>query len=200
RDVLPASEDVPLNAPTKRTLYQVDGMGQLLKTTDPTGNASTSTYDIAGRRLSTTTPDGGRVNFAYDPDGQLVSRTTPNLRAVGRKIAYHYDLHHLTTIDYPGTADDVTYAYGDMGAAQQGGTNLDGTPINAQLPHTWNYTYLADRQYDVFLHRRSDTLGNDDNTVFSYDPDTQWLVGQRTVAPRRPLGGQSTAYQEIQDL
>lgn len=315
RDVLRASDDVPKGAPAKRMTYLVDGMGQLLKTTDPEGNVTTNAYDMLGRRLSTTTPDSGRTDYAYDPDSELTSKITPDLRTLGQHIGYTYNFHHLTRIDYPGTADDVSYVFGGSGATangagrvireedgsritrngydtagdlvrqtatlklhnwtpsadqskftwttrwsydglgrlktvvlpdttplqftaqynngvgggtdpgeqlnyrydaggqlasvvgaeqgvwrQQVGTDTDGTPIYANLPHTWKYSYLADRQYDALLHRRSDTYGNGDHTAFSYDPDTQRLVGQRTVAPGRSLGGQSSDYQEIQDL
>jgi RHS repeat-associated protein len=316
RNVIRATDDVPVGAPTQRMRYESDGMGQALRTTDPTGNVTTNSYDLMGRRTSTTTPDGGKVDFGYDPDGEQISKTTPNLRAQpGQQITYTYDMHRLTGIKYPTAADNVTYLYGgqnapDNGAGQvireedgsriasnaydpagnlvqqtatiklhdwtpaadqsrftwttkwaydglgrmkamvypdstqlnftaaynngqatgtdsgerlsydydaggqlksisgqedgvqtkQVGTNLDGTPIYAQLPQTWQYSYLADRQYDVFLHRRSDTLGNGDATEFTYDANTQWLVHQRTLSINRDLKGQSVAYQEIQDL
>ena len=73
-----------------------------------------------GRRASTNTPDGGLIQFAYDADGQQISKITPNLRAKNQQISYQYQLHRLTTVDYPGTADDVTYTYGAMGALDNG--------------------------------------------------------------------------------
>jgi RHS repeat-associated protein len=295
RDVVRASVDAPVGAVSQRTLYQSDGMGQLLKVTDPTGFVTTHTYDRMGRRTSTNTPDGGLVTFGYDADGQLISKATPNLRAKSQQIGYEYALHRLTRIDYPGAADDVTYTYGGMGAADNGagqvvrsedgsriqanvydpagnivrqattmklhnwtptgdqskftwttqwqhdglgrlksmvypdserltygydagglvnfisgdedgyktvvvGTDPLGQPIYGQVPWTWHYEYLRDRQYDEFLRRRYDVDGNGVTTALTFDPNTQWLSHQVSVSPNRNLGGQPSAFQEIQDL
>jgi RHS repeat-associated protein len=295
RDVVRAVKDVPVGAPAQQTLYDNDGMGQLLKVTDPTGFFTTNTYDEMGRRTSTNTPDGGLVTFGYDADGQQVSQVTPNLRAQNQQISYQYQLHRLTRIDYPGASDDVTYTYGDMGAPDNGagqvvrledssqieqnkydpagnvvsqtvtmklhawtpggdqsrftwttqwqydglgrlksmvypdserltygydagglvnfvagdedgfktiiiGYDEYGQPIYQQIPWTWHYSYLNDRQYDVFLHRRYDVDGNGVTTELTFDADTQWLTRQQTISPNRDLKNQSAAYEEIQDL
>ncbi|MCU0508491.1 MAG: hypothetical protein MUC34_08820 [Anaerolineae bacterium] len=295
RDVVRAVDDVPVGAAMQRTLYRSDGMGQLLQVVDPNNFVTTHTYDTMGRRTSTSTPDGGLVEYAYDADGQLVSKITPNLRAGNAKIEYRYDLHRLTAIDYPGTADDVSYAYGPMGAPDNGagqvvrqedgsriqinaydpagnivtqattmklhnwtpaadqsqftwttrweydglrrlktmvypdserltygydagglvnfisgeedgyktiisGYDAEGQPIYTDIPWTWPYEYLRDRQYDEFLRRRLDIYGNSATTELTYDPNTQWLTNQVTFSPNRPLGGQPSIYTEIQDL
>ena len=96
RDVVRAVKDVPVGAPAQQTLYDSDGMGQLLRVTDPTGFVTTHTYDEMGRRTSTNTPDGGLVTFGYDADGQQISKVTPNLRASNQQISYQYQLHRLT--------------------------------------------------------------------------------------------------------
>ncbi len=295
RDVVRAVQDVPVGAPSQRTLYRSDGMGQLLQVVDPTGYITTHTYDEMGRRTSTNTPDGGLVEFAYDADGQQISKTTPNLRAQGQQISYGYELHKLKTIDYPGTAADVAYTYGGMGAPDNGagqvvrsedgsriqsnvydqagniisqattmklhnwtlaadqsrftwttqwqydglgrlksmvypdserltygydagglvnfisgdedgyktiiiGYDAYGQPIYGQIPWTWHYEYLRDRQYDEFLHRRYDVDGNGVTTELTFNPDTQWLAHQLSVSPNRDTKNQGSAYQEIQDL
>ena len=295
RDVVRAVDDVPVGAPTQSTLYNNDGMGQLLQVVDPTGYVTTHTYDRMGRRTSTNTPDGGLVEFGYDADGQQISKVTPNLRAANQQIGYRYELHRLTNIDYPGTADDVTYTYGGRAAPDNGagqvvrtedgsriqtnvydrasnivnqattmklhnwtpaadqskftwttqwqydglgrlksmvypdserlsygydagglvnvisgdedgyetvvvGTDALGQPIYGQVPRTWHYEYLHDRQYDEFLRRRYDVDGNGVTTALTFDPDTQWLSRQVSVSPNRSLGGQPSAFTEIQDL
>jgi YD repeat-containing protein len=295
RDVVRAVKDVPVGAPAQQTLYNNDGMGQLLGVTDPTGFVTTHTYDELGRRTSTNTPDGGLVTFGYDADGQQISQTTPNLRASNQQISYQYQLHHLTRVDYPGAADDVTYTYGAMGAANNGagqvvrledgariqrnsydpagnvisqtatmklhawtptgdqtrftwttqwqydglgrlksmvypdserltygydlgglvnsiagdedgvktiivGYDALGHPIYQQIPWTWHYNYLNDRQYDVFLHRRYDVDGNGVTTELTFDANTQWLARQQTISPNRDVKNQGAAYQKIQDL
>ena len=55
-----------------------------------------------------------------------------------------------------------------------------------------------DRQYDEFLRARYDRLGNSATTERTYDPDRQWLTGQRTVSPNRTVSKRQ--YTEIQDL
>lgn len=295
RDVVRAIDDVPVGAPVQRTLYTSDGMGQLVKVEDPTHFVTTHTYDRLGRRISSTTPDGGRIDFAFDADGQQISKVTPNLRSKNLKISYQYVLHKLTRIDYPGTADDVTYTYGGMGAPDNGagqvvrsedgsriqinaydqagniirqattmklhnwtpaanqskftwttqwqydglgrlksmvypdserltygydagglvnfisgdedgyktvvvGYDALGQPIYGQVPWTWHYEYLRDRQYDELLRRRYDVDGNGVTSVLTFDLDTQWLSRQVSVSPNRNLGGQASAFKEIQDL
>jgi RHS repeat-associated protein len=143
-------------------------------------------YDGLGRMKSMVYPDATQLAFTAQYNNGIATGTDP-----GEQLSYDYDAGGQLKSVLGSEPGVIT---------QQVGTNLDGTPILAQLPHTWNYSYLQDRQYDVFLHRRSDTLGNGDNTVFSYDENTQWLTHQRTVSPHRNLQGQSTAYQEIQDL
>ncbi len=66
------------------------------------------------------------------------------------------------------------------------------------LPTTWHYEYLRDRQYDEFLRARYDRLGNSVTTERTFDPDRQWLTGQRSVSPNRTVT--DPAYTEIQDL
>ena len=295
RDVVRAIDDKPVGAPAQRMLYHSDGMGQLLEVVDPTGYKTTHEYDRMGRRTSTNTPDGGLVEFAFDADGQQISKVTPNLRAANQQIGYRYELHRLTQIDYPGTADDVTYTYGGMDAPDNGaghvvrsedgsriqtnvydqasnivnqattmklhdwtpladqseftwttqwqydglgrlksmvypdserltygydagglvnfisgdedgyetvvvGTDELGQPIYGQVPRTWHYEYLRDRQYDEFLRRRYDVNGNGVTTALTFDLDTQWLTHQVSVSPNRNVGDQGDAFKEIQDL
>jgi len=204
RGVTRAVDDVPAGAPNRLTVYNSDGMGQLLQVTDPTGLKTTHTYDMLGRTTSTTTPESGRVGFGYDADGQLVSRTTPNLPASSPPIAYSYDLHRLTGIDYPGTKDDVSYLYGGTGAAGNGAGQIvreeDGARITtnaydadgnlasqtAEMKlHNWyNATTPAERAkfdwttkwtYDG-LHRLMDMTYPDQQTL-TYTPSENGGVG-----------------------
>src|SRR5206468_4627147 len=75
-----------------------------------------------------------------------------------------------------------------------------GHPIYKQVPWTWHYRYLDDRQYDVFLHRRYDVEGNGVSTELTFDANTQWLARQKTISSNRDLHNQSASYKKIQDL
>ena len=195
RDVVRAIDDVPVGAASQLTRYQSDGMGQLLKVIDPTGYETRHTYDLLGRRTSTTTPDGGLVTFTYDPDGQLTSRTTANLRANGQQIGYAYNLHRLIRIDYPGTADDVTYTYGEMGAADNGAGQVIGLEDGARIErnvydpagnivqqtltmklHAWTptadqskFTWTTRWQYDGLGRLKSMVYPDSERLAYGYD-------------------------------
>ena len=195
RDVVRAVKDVPAGAPSQQTLYDNDGMGQLLKATDPTGFVTTHTYDQMGRRTSTSTPDGGLVEYGYDADGQQTSKVTPNLRAKNQQISYQYQLHRLTNVDYPGTADDVTYTYGAMGALDNGAGQVlrleDGSQIelNKYDPagniisqtstmklHAWTptgdqtkFTWTTQWQYDGLGRLKSMVYPDSERLTYGYD-------------------------------
>ena len=115
-----AVDDVPDGFALRRTAFDYDGMAQLLRVVDPAGNETTHKYDMLGRRVETVTPNGGLVEFGFDAEGKMTSKVTPNLRATGEKIAYHYELGRLVTIDYPDGTPDVSYTYGAMGAPNNG--------------------------------------------------------------------------------
>jgi RHS repeat-associated protein len=121
------------------------------------------------------------TQWSYDGFGRLKDMTYPD----GEKLNYGYDAGgQVNSIGGVKTTQEVV------------GTNPDGTPIIG--PVTRNYPYLNDRQYDVFLHRRFDQLGNSVTTEDTYDPGTQWLTRQLTKSPLRPTA--DTAHQTIQDL
>jgi YD repeat-containing protein len=120
RDEVLAVDDVPSGAPTLRTRYSYDRLGQLVRVVDSAGNATSHSYDGLGRRLSTRTPDAGLREQVWDPAGNLVAEVTPNQRTAGTRIAYDYDVDRLTKIDYPTGTPDVTYRYGGQGADGNG--------------------------------------------------------------------------------
>ncbi len=115
RDNLLAIDQQPTDeASRRRTIYEYDPVGQLIKLTDPAGNVTSHTYDLVAERLTTTTPDGGEISEEYDNLGNVVVRITPNDDPDGTVFTYDHD--RLTFIDYPGATPDVTYEYGGPGA------------------------------------------------------------------------------------
>ncbi len=103
--------------PSLRTDYGYDPLGQLLQVRDTAGNLTSHTYDALGRRISSRTPDGGSIDFQFDGANNLIAQTTPNLRARNQRINYAYDIDRLVGITYPTGTPNVTYTYGDAGAA-----------------------------------------------------------------------------------
>ena len=124
-------------------------------------------------------------SVAYDGFGRLASMVYPD----GESLKYGYDAGGAIN----SIAGDKTW-YSTVVI----GTNPDGSPITAQVPTTDHYAYLNDRQYDVFNHRRSDTLGNGVNSQFTFDPNTQWLSRVLSISPNRAQA--DAAHKTIQDL
>ena len=105
---------------TLQTTYQYDPLQQLVQVTDASGNQTTHEYDLLGRHTATTTPDAGRVSYTYDLASHLIAKQTANLQAAGGQIHYNYFFDRLTGITYTDGTPNVTYTYGDPGAAQNG--------------------------------------------------------------------------------
>jgi RHS repeat-associated protein len=178
-----------------------NGAGQLVSSDDG-ARILTNTYDAAGNIVDQTaemklhrwyTPDADptdfqwRTQWQYDGLGRLESMVYPD----GEQLSYGYDAGGLVN-SISGQEDGYTTVLT--------GYDADGNPIYQQVPTTWHYEYLRDQQYDVFLRRRYEELGNGVTTEFTFDPNTQWLSNQLTISPNRDVQGQGAAYTEIQDL
>jgi len=100
-----------VNDPNPRNLitdYAYDSQGNLALLTDAGAHQTSYVYDDMGRVVSSTSPDTGMTRYAYDEAGNLRFKRD----AKGVAIEFTYDhLNRLTADDYPGTADDVAYAY-----------------------------------------------------------------------------------------
>jgi RHS repeat-associated protein len=164
--------------------------------------------------------DGSRIQtLQYDPAGDITKQTAemklhnwpgPGSAAFQWTTSWSYDgFGRLAGMTYP-DGETVNFGY-DAGGQVNSiagdktwfttvvvGTNPDGTPITVQQPTTNHYSYLSDRQYDVFLQRKEDVLGNGVTTTATYDPNTQWLTRVLTVSPQRAQA--DAAHQTIQDL
>jgi len=125
------------------------------------------------------------TEWSYDGLARLETLVYPD----GERLAYDYDSGGLIK-NIVGEEDGFKL--------QQNGVDQDGNPIFIQVPHTWSYEYLRDQQYDEFLHRRYQEVGNGATSEYTYDADTQWLTRQQTLSPNRNV--KDPAYVEIQDL
>jgi RHS repeat-associated protein len=154
--------DQVLTALGNVTLYQYDGLGNLLCVEQhggvtgtgcsalPASDASSPwrvrrfTYDSVSRLLAASNPESGTITYSYDADGNLLQKTSPAPNQTGtatQTVSYCYDaLHRVTGKGYgaqscPLAAPAVTYAY-------DSGTNAIGhlTSLTDQAG-TASYTY-----------------------------------------------------------
>jgi len=133
---------------------EYDGNGNLLRTTDLLGNATSYTYDGYGQRLSMTDPRGKTTTFSYDQYGNLASVTDP----LGNATQYAYD-----TL---GRCTSKTDAYGKV----TGYTWDDADRLTAtSYPDGTSVSYT----YDQNGNRTSITDANGYTTYYSYDSNDQ---------------------------
>jgi RHS repeat-associated protein len=177
-----------------------NGAGQVVSSEDGS-RIQTNVYNPAGNiinqattmKLHNWTPAADQSKFTwttqwqYDGLGRLKSMVYPD----SERLTYGYDAGGLVNA-ISGDEDGVKTVII--------GYDAYGKPIYGQIPWTWHYNYLNDRQYDVLLHRRYDVDGNGVTTELTFDANTQWLARQQTISPNRDTKNQGAAYQEIQDL
>lgn len=96
------------------TKFDFDGIGQLLKVTDPAGKFTEYTYDMAGRKLSVANPSAGTTKFTYDNLGNVLTKTTGK----GDVVTYKYEYNRLVEQIYGNDKwkNNVKYTYGGVDA------------------------------------------------------------------------------------
>jgi len=122
------------------------------------------------------------TQWSYDGLARLEAMVYPD----GERLAYDYDSGGL-----------IKNIVGEEDGFKLQQSTVDPL-VFIQVPHTWSYEYLRDRQNDEFLHRRYQEVGNGATSEYSYDTDTQWLTRQQTLSPTRNV--KDPAYIEIQNL
>jgi RHS repeat-associated protein len=94
----------------ERTM-QYDSIGNLLQSTDPNGNTTTYSYDLAKRVTSITDSLGNVTRFAYDSTGNR----TNVVNAAGNVTSYGYDDYgKLISVTDP-LGNTTTYTYDNEG-------------------------------------------------------------------------------------
>ena len=186
--------------PTSKTwtmLYNTNG--DLIKGTDPLGNATSYTYDGTGRRTSMVSPRGNAAGadpaafttgYTYNPAGALTKSTNP----LGRATSYGYDAggNRTTVTDPLGKVTTTTF---DAENQPTKVTRADGTALNYGYDTAGNQitqtnakgnvtTYVYDARGQVSSTR--DPLNR--ATSYGYDPAGQ-LTSKTDSALRKTTFG-----------
>ncbi len=178
------------------TTHAYDPLNRLTETVDRLGGTTTYTYDSADRATKVTPPDSPATEYVYDDLGNLLEERSPargttlyihdtagnvltKTDARALTAAYTYDaLNRVTAIDYPGTDEDISYAY-DVGPTCGAGIGrlcqvTDGSGIT-------KYTYDA---YGNLTTQTHTELGQIYTTSYAHD------VANRVVSITYPDGRQ----------
>jgi RHS repeat-associated protein len=139
------------------TSYTYDSSGNMLSKTEPGGKVTSYTYDNAGNMLTTTDPLGNTSTFTYNTFGQVVTATDPN----GHTISNTYDVkgNLLQTVDAKGAKTVYTY-------------DGKGHPLTITDPLNKKITY----SYDAAGNLISATDQNSKVTTFTYDASGNLLT------------------------
>jgi RHS repeat-associated protein len=160
------------------TLYAYDVGDRLKQVTAPNNAVTAYAYDDLGNLLSETSPDRGTTTYTYDPAGNLKTATD----ARGITVSYGYDaLNRVTSVDYPGTDEDIAYTY-DSGAGCAYGTGRLCEVTDGSGTQRYGYDAFG----NVLTHTRIE-LGTGYTTEYQYD------AGNRVTGITYP-GGRTATY------
>lgn len=136
--------------------FQYDGIGQLLRTIDPKGNATQNQYSFKGERIKASDPNSGEFRYFYNGFGELIKQinsrgqiTTIEYDKLGRTTkktqtegitTWIYDVGNksigkLSTINSPN--EITTYIYDNLGRVESEKQIIQGK------------TYIRSFTYDV---------------------------------------------------
>ena len=173
------------------TLFEYDGIGQLISTTDTEGNKTTSVYDMAGRRTQVSHPASGVTSFTYDALDNVLTKQTANMGST-EFIKYSYEFNKLMSIEYPSRPqNNVYYAYGNSnaddgyrgrvtymedgsGSAKYSYDELGNVKSETRtviVPNNGIYTFYTEWNYDSF-NRLLDMKypgSNNETVYYNYD-------------------------------
>lgn len=157
-----------------RTTYSYDHDGQLITTTDPTGDSTHTVYDVRGRVLQTTDLLGNVTTYAYTDSPRTMSVTTPD--GIVYKSTYDGFGRLISVTDINGAT--TTYSY-DLAGDVLSVTGPDGTVTNTYdaadrlITTTDSSTGIeTDHTYDAVgrvLTVTVDPHGLDQVTTYAYD-------------------------------
>ena len=178
---------VTIDALSGVTSYEYDVNDRLDAVVAPNDAITEYVYDDLGNLLSEHSPDRGTTTYDYDVAGNVIAKTD----ARGITVTYAYDkLNRLTTMDYPGAGQDISYTYDT------------GSPCTSGIGRLCAMTDPAGTTsfgYDAFgnlISKSKVIAGNTHVTAYAYDDADQLesitYPSGRTVTYTRNVLGQIT--------
>ncbi|MFL6621609.1 MAG: RHS repeat-associated core domain-containing protein [Sulfurifustis sp.] len=160
------------------TSYGYTPHDDLARVTAPNNATTQYVYDDLGNLLQEISPDRGTTSYTYDAAGNVLSKTD----ARGITVNYSYDaLNRVTRVDYPGTAEDITYTY-------DSGTNCtNGVGRLCQVTDASGTTQYGYDAFGNITQEQKTELGTVYTTTYTYD------AGNRIASLNAP-GGRVISY------
>ena len=147
------------------TTFEYDGIGRLIRVTDPEGNVTESTYDYGDRRTRVVHPASGETGYTYDRLGNVLTVQTANLKESGASISYLYELGRLTGVHYPEHPEnDVSYRYGD----ENDDHHAKGRVV-LRLDGTGGQEYSYDNMGNVSRTLRTVVVPNEESAIGTFE-------------------------------
>jgi len=145
-----------VGGPASTTTFQYDPFGNLLQTSAPLGDVTSSQYDANNNRISSTDARGNVTTYQYDVLNRLTSTTYPTQPSTTTSQTYDFRNNIVNSTDQNGNVTHNTY---DLAGKLLSVTRGYGTS-NAS---TTTYTYYADGR------KESDTDPLGHTTTYAYD-------------------------------
>ncbi len=154
-------------------LYAYDGLGRLVRTTDPIGKTVLTVYDAVGNVIQVFDQENNETESVYDARNLLIQRTEAKRSAVERTASWRYDLMGRLIEETPWRGPDfkITYVRDNL-----------GRPIEIQR-RTGTETLVEKRSYDAAgnLTRVIDPRGEPFETIYRYDGLNRVIRTERFV-------------------
>jgi RHS repeat-associated protein len=186
----------PLNPVMIETHRALDGVGNVLSSTDGEGKVTTYEYDGARRLTDVTNPEDETTTYAYDGAGRRTSVTFAN----GSSRAYEYDKAGQLVETSGGPEGTLTYAYDALGR-QTSVTDANGRSRETDYDALGRVTEVRNEMgqpvtyaYDILGRRTSLTDANGNTTLYQYDNDSRLVSMTYPEVAGEPANVETYSY------